>query len=99
MSEEREVTSPDYRCDECGRRAREARLAPGHWYEDHSGTCSRNSALQVCERCGERHADLDFGQMLACIMGVSLAEGREMQMRIADRVERSLADDPTEASR
>ena len=85
--------SPDYRCDECGRRARESRLAPGHWYEDHSGTCSRNGALQVCERCDRRHVDLDFGQMLACIMDVPLAEGREMQQRIADRVERGLLED------
>ena len=83
-------TSPEYRCDECGRRARESRLAPGNWYEDHSGACSRNSALQICDRCGHRHVELDFGQALACIMDVPLDEGRAMQSRIVDRLERDL---------
>ena len=77
---------PGDRCDECGRRARESRLAPGHWILDHRGTCSLNSALHVCERCGFRHADRDFGQVLACIMDVPLEEGREMQRRIVRRI-------------
>lgn len=83
-----EVVRPDDRCKECGRKAREARLAPGHFYIDHGGSCSRNSALRVCERCGHRHVDRDFGQLLACVMDVPLAEGREIQKRIVDRLER-----------
>lgn len=79
--------APDDRCGECGRKAREARLAPGHWYLDHSGSCSQNSALQVCERCGHRHVDRDFGQVLACVMDVPLEEGRAMQDRIVRRLE------------
>ena len=78
--------SPDDRCDECGRKARDSRLAPGHWHLDHSGTCSRNSALHPCPRCGFVHADRDFGQVLACITDVPLEEGREMQRRIVDRL-------------
>jgi hypothetical protein len=64
-------------------------FAPGEWVESHGGTCSQNSALQVCERCGHRHADRDFGQVLACTMDVSLEEGRAMQRRIIDRIERA----------
>lgn len=72
----------DFRCSECGRRARPSRLAPGNFIEDHSGVCSFNSALHVCERCGHRHVDRDFGQVLACILDVPLEEGRAMQQRI-----------------
>ena len=82
--------SPSFRCDECGRRAKESRLAPGHWIEDHGGSCSHNSALQVCERCGHRHVDRDFGQVLACVMDTTLDEGREMQRRIVNRIERNV---------
>lgn len=78
----------DARCDECGRRARESRFEPGHYYLDHGGLCSQNSALQACERCGHRHVDRDFGQVLSCIMEVPLEEGRAMQERICTRVER-----------
>lgn len=73
-------------CEECHRRPVPSRLAPGQWVESHSGKCSQNSALQVCDRCGHRHADRDFGQVLACIADVPLAEGREMQRRIVDRL-------------
>lgn len=89
--------SPDYRCEECGRRARESRFQPGHFYDDHSGDCSQNSALQVCDRCGHRHVDRDFGQVLACVMDVPLEEGRAMQKRICDRLEGATtecSDDP-----
>jgi hypothetical protein len=78
---------PDDRCDECHRGAVEARLAPGHFYLNHNGSCSQNSALQVCERCGHRHVDRDFGQVLACTMDMTLEEGREMQDRIVKRLE------------
>lgn len=85
--------SPDWptmperqRCNECGRREDKSRLVPGEFVEVHSGSCSRNSALQVCERCGHRHVDRDFGQVLSCIMDVPLAEGRAMQQRICDRL-------------
>lgn len=73
-------------CAVCGRRPVPSRLAPGQWIDSHGGDCPQNSALQVCERCGRRHADLDFGQALACIMDVPLPEGREMQRRIVDRI-------------
>lgn len=78
-------------CEDCRRRPVPSALVRGAWIDNHSGTCPRNSALQICERCGHRHVDRDFGQALACIMGVPLAEGREMQQRIADRVERGLS--------
>lgn len=87
-SENAPQPKPGDRCDECGRKAREARLAPGHYYIDHGGSCSHNSALKVCERCGHRHVDRDFGQVLACIMDTSLEEGREMQRRIVGRLEK-----------
>lgn len=74
-------------CEECGRRPVPSRLATGHWVENHGGECSQNSALQVCERCGHRHVDRDFGQVLACVMEVPLEEGREMQERIVRRLE------------
>jgi hypothetical protein len=73
--------------DECGRRPVPSRLVAGAWIESHGGSCSHNSALQVCERCGYRHVDRDFGQVLACVMEVSLEEGREMQKRIVRRLE------------
>lgn len=82
--------SADYRCPECGRKARESYFAPGHFYDDHSGDCSQNDALQVCERCGHRHVDRDFGQVLACVMDVPLAKGRDLQRRIVQRLEDSL---------
>lgn len=75
-------------CKECGRRPMPSRLVPGEWVNSHGGSCSHNSARRVCERCGHRHADRDFGQVLVCIMDVPLAEGREMQQRIVRRLER-----------
>jgi hypothetical protein len=74
-------------CEECGRRPVPSRLAPGQWIDTHGGSCSLNDALQVCERCGHRHIDRDFGQVLACIMDVPLEEGRAMQQRIVRRLE------------
>ena len=82
-------------CEECGRRPVPSRLAPGHWCDLHGPTCSQNSALKVCERCGHRHVDRDFGQVLACVMEVPLEEGREMQRRIIDRAAGALATDST----
>lgn len=73
-------------CEECGHRPVPSRLVPGQWVDSHSGRCSQNDALRVCERCGHRHAYRDFGQVLACVANVSLAEGREMQRRIVDRL-------------
>ena len=73
-------------CADCNRRPVPSRLVAGAWIDDHSGTCPQNGALQVCDRCGYRHADRDFGQALACIMDVPLDEGREMQRRIVDRL-------------
>ena len=77
-------------CTDCNRRPVPSRLVAGSWIESHSGTCPQNSALQVCERCGHRHVDRDFGQVLACVMEVPLGEGREMQRRIVDRVKEAL---------
>ena len=76
-------------CEECGRRPVPSRLVPGGWIDSHSGSCSQNSALQVCERCGHRHADRDFGQVLSCVMDLPLKEGRAMQARIVRRLEQS----------
>lgn len=76
-------------CGECGRRPIPSRFVPGEWIDTHSGDCSQNSALQECERCGFRHADRDFGQVLACVMEVPIEEGRDMQRRIVDRIERN----------
>lgn len=73
-------------CEECRRRPVPSRWAPGRWVEVHSGSCSQNSAMKACERCGRRHVDLDFGQMLACTMDVSLDEGRDLQRRIVGRL-------------
>lgn len=75
-------------CEECRRRPVPSRLAPGQWVDSHGGGCSHNTALHVCERCGHRHVDRDFGQVLACVMDVPLAEGRAMQKRIIQRVSR-----------
>lgn len=73
-------------CDDCGRRPVPSRFVDGSWVDAHSGTCPQNSALQVCDRCGHRHVDRDFGQVLACTMDVPLTEAREMQRRIVDRL-------------
>ncbi len=81
-------------CDECRRRPVPSRLAPGQWVDNHRGDCSQNSALHVCERCGHRHAERDFGQVLACVMEVPLAEGREMQRRIVQRLEAPASGEP-----
>ena len=83
-------------CDDCGRRPVPSRLAPGRWIDVHAGTCPKNGALQVCERCSRCHADLDFGEALACIMDVSLDEGREMQRRIVDRITRAASPSETD---
>lgn len=80
-------------CTECGRNPEPSRLAPGKWIDAHAGDCPKNSALQVCDRCGHRHVDLDFGQALACIMDKPLADGREMQRRIVERVSDALLGD------
>lgn len=87
----------DWRCDECGRPARESRLAPGNFIEDHSGTCSQNSALSECERCGHRHADLSFAEMLACVMEMETDDADAMAERIFDRALAGLPQEPTAA--
>ena len=83
-------------CEDCGRRPVPSHFVDDAWVDNHSGTCPRNGALQVCERCGHRHVDVDFGQALACIMDVPLDEGREMQRRIVNRFTNGLGIAPPE---
>lgn len=77
--------APDWRCDGCGRSATASRLVEGAYLPVHSGTCSQNTALQRCERCGQRHADLTFAQMLACSGQMPTDEAESMAERIFDR--------------
>lgn len=81
-------------CGECGRRPVPSHFVPDGWVDSHSGTCSQNSALQACERCGHRHVDRDFGQVLSCVMDVPLEEGRAMQERIVNRLTRDSGTPP-----